>query len=99
MSWVKLQKQRILHILQWHHKMTVLWGFFVFRIWQENISLKDLQNKGVCLLKLQVGSQSTGLYGRTVIILEPRKHLGFSSLPSNSFGPGEMEELNILGFL
>ncbi|XP_076590281.1 DNA-binding protein SMUBP-2 isoform X2 [Chaetodon auriga] len=60
------------------------------RIWQENISLKDLQNKGVCLLKLQIGSQSTGLYGRTVIILEPRRHLGFSSLPSNSFGPGDI---------
>ncbi|KAM8893138.1 DNA-binding protein SMUBP-2 isoform 1-T2 [Spinachia spinachia] len=60
------------------------------RIWQENISLKDLQNKGVCLLKLQIGSQSTGLYGRTVIILEPRKYLGFSSLPSNSFGPGDI---------
>ncbi|XP_019934560.2 DNA-binding protein SMUBP-2 [Paralichthys olivaceus] len=60
------------------------------RLWQENISLKDLQNKGVCLLKLQIGSQSTGLYGRTVVILEPRKHLGFSSLPSNSFGPGDI---------
>ncbi|XP_004553091.1 DNA-binding protein SMUBP-2 [Maylandia zebra] len=60
------------------------------RVWQENISLKDLQNKGVCLLKLQIGSQSTGLYGRTVVILEPRKHLGFSSLPSNSFGPGDI---------
>uniref|UniRef100_A0A3Q3MFF6 Immunoglobulin mu DNA binding protein 2 n=1 Tax=Labrus bergylta TaxID=56723 RepID=A0A3Q3MFF6_9LABR len=57
------------------------------RIWQENISLKDLQSKGVCLLKLQIGSQFTGLYGRTVIVLEPRKHLGFSTLPSNSFGP------------
>nr|XP_046251384.1 DNA-binding protein SMUBP-2 isoform X2 [Scatophagus argus] len=60
------------------------------RIWQENVSLKDLQNKGVCLLKLHIGSQSTGLYGRTVIVLEPRKHLGFSSLPSNSFGPGDI---------
>ncbi|XP_026166279.1 DNA-binding protein SMUBP-2 [Mastacembelus armatus] len=60
------------------------------RTWQENISLKDLQNKGVCLLKLQIGSQSTGLYGRTVVVLEPRKHLGFSSLPSNSFGPGDI---------
>ncbi|XP_045893560.1 DNA-binding protein SMUBP-2 [Micropterus dolomieu] len=60
------------------------------RIWQENISLKDLQNKGVCLLKLQIGSQSTGLYGRTVVVLEPRKHLGFLSLPSNSFGPGDI---------
>ncbi|TNN00243.1 hypothetical protein fugu_011489 [Takifugu bimaculatus] len=60
------------------------------RLWQENVSLKDLQSKGVCLLKLQIGSQSTGLYGRTVLILEPRKHLGFSSLPSNSFGPGDI---------
>ncbi|XP_060891467.1 DNA-binding protein SMUBP-2 [Labrus mixtus] len=60
------------------------------RIWQENISLKDLQSKGVCLLKLQIGSQFTGLYGRTVIVLEPRKHLGFSTLPSNSFGPGDI---------
>lgn len=65
---------------------------FVLRIWQENVSLKDLQNKGVCLLKLQIGSQSTGMYGRTVVVLEPRKHLGFSSLPSNSFGPGEVED-------
>ncbi|XP_032380575.1 DNA-binding protein SMUBP-2 [Etheostoma spectabile] len=60
------------------------------RVWQENISLKDLQNKGVCLLKLQIGSQSTGLYGRTVVVFEPRKYLGFSSLPSNSFGPGDI---------
>ncbi|KAM7414762.1 hypothetical protein PAMA_019532 [Pampus argenteus] len=60
------------------------------RLWQENVSLKDLQNKGVCLLKLQIRSQSTGLYGRTVLVLEPRKHLGFSSLPSNNFGPGDI---------
>ncbi|XP_073327807.1 DNA-binding protein SMUBP-2 [Pagrus major] len=60
------------------------------RIWQENVSLKDLQNKGVCLLKLHIGSQSTGLYGRTIVVLEPRKHLGFLSLPSNSFGPGDI---------
>uniref|UniRef100_A0A672G9Y0 DNA-binding protein SMUBP-2 n=1 Tax=Salarias fasciatus TaxID=181472 RepID=A0A672G9Y0_SALFA len=63
------------------------------RLWQENVSPKDLQNKGVCLLKLQIGSQSTGLYGRTVLVLEPRKHLGFSSLPSNSFGPGDIAGL------
>ncbi|XP_071392360.1 DNA-binding protein SMUBP-2 [Centroberyx affinis] len=60
------------------------------RVWQENISLKDLQSKGVCLLKLQIGSQSTGMYGRTLVILEPRKHLGISLLPSNSFGPGDI---------
>nr|XP_057932312.1 DNA-binding protein SMUBP-2 isoform X1 [Doryrhamphus excisus] len=60
------------------------------RVWQENISPKDLQNKGVCLLKLQITSQSTGLYGRVVVVLEPRKYLGLSSLPSNSFGPGDI---------
>uniref|UniRef100_A0A671W8K9 DNA-binding protein SMUBP-2 n=1 Tax=Sparus aurata TaxID=8175 RepID=A0A671W8K9_SPAAU len=60
------------------------------RIWQENVSLKDLQNKGVCLLKLHIGSQSTGLYGRTIVVLEPRKYLGFLFLPSNSFGPGDI---------
>lgn len=68
--------------------------FCICRIWQENVSLKDLQSKGVCLLKLHIGSQSTGLYGRTVVVLEPRKHLGFSSLPSNSFGPGKMKGLD-----
>ncbi|XP_056137744.1 DNA-binding protein SMUBP-2 [Lampris incognitus] len=60
------------------------------RIWQENLSLKDLQSKGVCLLKLQIGSQCTGLYGRTLVILEPRKYIGASVLPSNSFGPGDI---------
>ncbi|XP_068615340.1 DNA-binding protein SMUBP-2-like [Brachionichthys hirsutus] len=60
------------------------------RIWQENVSLKDLQNKGICLLKLHIGSLSTGMYGRTVVVLEPTKYLGFSSLPSNSFGPGDI---------
>uniref|UniRef100_A0A3B3DTU3 DNA-binding protein SMUBP-2 n=1 Tax=Oryzias melastigma TaxID=30732 RepID=A0A3B3DTU3_ORYME len=60
------------------------------RTWQENSSLKDLQSKGICLLKLQIGSQFTGLYGRTVLVLEPRKYLGFSSLPSNTFGPGDI---------
>ncbi|CAL8356453.1 unnamed protein product [Lota lota] len=60
------------------------------RVWQENSSLKDLQSKGVCLLKLQIASQLTGLYGRTLVVLEPRKHMGVSVLPSNSFGPGDI---------
>lgn len=60
------------------------------RLWQENVSLKDLQSTGVCLLKLQIGSQSTGLYGRSLLVLESRKHTGCSILPSNSFGPGDI---------
>lgn len=60
------------------------------RLWQESVSLKELQSKGVCLLKLQVGSQSTGLYGRTVVIFEPRKHHGVAVLPSNNLSPGDI---------
>uniref|UniRef100_A0A3B3ZSH9 Helicase SMUBP-2/HCS1 1B domain-containing protein n=1 Tax=Periophthalmus magnuspinnatus TaxID=409849 RepID=A0A3B3ZSH9_9GOBI len=63
------------------------------RLWQESVSLKELQSKGVCLLKLQVGSQSTGLYGRTVVIFEPRKHYGVAALPSNSFSPGNSKQM------
>ncbi|KAJ0069990.1 hypothetical protein NL108_018485 [Boleophthalmus pectinirostris] len=60
------------------------------RLWQESVSLKQLQSTGVCLLKLQVVSQVTGLYGRTVLQFEPRKRLGVSVLPSNNFSPGDI---------
>nr|AAH98552.1 Ighmbp2l protein [Danio rerio] len=55
------------------------------RAWQENVSLKNLQHKGVCLMKLQIGSQHTGMYGRLLVIFEPRKCIGLSVLPSNTF--------------
>lgn len=60
------------------------------RAWQENVSLKNLQHKGVCLMKLQIGSQHTGMYGRLLVIFEPRKCIGLSVLPSNTFGPGDI---------
>ncbi|KAG5839939.1 hypothetical protein ANANG_G00210620 [Anguilla anguilla] len=60
------------------------------RSWQENVSLKDLQRKGVCLLKLQLESQRTSLYGRLLGLFVPRKHLATKILPSNSFGPGDI---------
>lgn len=58
------------------------------RSWQESLSLKELQNRGVCLLKLQVASQRTGLYGRLLVTFEPRKCTPAAALPSNSFTPG-----------
>lgn len=58
------------------------------RSWQENISLKELQSRGVCLLKLQVSSQRTGLYGRLLVTLEPRRCVAAAVLPSNSFTSG-----------
>ncbi|XP_017547494.2 DNA-binding protein SMUBP-2 [Pygocentrus nattereri] len=60
------------------------------RAWQQNLSLKNLQQKGVCLLKLQIGSQRTGMHGRLLVAFEPRKSIGPPVLPSNSFGPGDI---------
>ncbi|NXM24753.1 SMBP2 protein, partial [Oxyruncus cristatus] len=60
------------------------------RAWQESVSLKELQRRGVCLLKLQVTSQRTGLYGRLLVTFQPRKWDSDSELPSNNFGPGDI---------
>ncbi|NWR49136.1 SMBP2 protein, partial [Regulus satrapa] len=60
------------------------------RAWQESISLKELQRRGICLLKLQVTSQRTGLYGRLLLTFQPRKWDLDTELPSNSFGPGDI---------
>nr|DBA17390.1 TPA: hypothetical protein GDO54_002844 [Pyxicephalus adspersus] len=60
------------------------------RAWQENVSLKELQRKGVCLLKLQVANQKTGLYGRLLVTFTPRKYDAEAVLPSNSFGSGDI---------
>ncbi|NXS89588.1 SMBP2 protein, partial [Erpornis zantholeuca] len=60
------------------------------RAWQESVSLKELQRRGVCLLKLQVASQRTGLYGRLLVTFQPRKGDSGTELPSNTFGPGDI---------
>ncbi|XP_065611447.1 DNA-binding protein SMUBP-2 [Cyrtonyx montezumae] len=60
------------------------------RALQENISLKELQRRGVCLLKLQATNQRTGLYGRLLVTFQPRKYDSDAELPYNSFGPGDI---------
>ncbi|XP_058925286.1 DNA-binding protein SMUBP-2 [Kogia breviceps] len=60
------------------------------RSWQENVPLKELQSRGVCLLKLQVSSQRTGLYGRLLVTFEPRRCMSAAVLPSNSFTSGDI---------
>ncbi|XP_012521067.1 PREDICTED: DNA-binding protein SMUBP-2 [Propithecus coquereli] len=60
------------------------------RSWQENISPKELQSRGVCLLKLQVSSQCTGLYGRLLVTFKPRRCGLVVPLPSNSFTSGDI---------
>ncbi|KAK2525275.1 Ighmbp2 [Columba guinea] len=60
------------------------------RAWQESVSLKELQRRGVCLLKLQPANQRTGLYGRLLVTFQPRKCDSDAELPYNSFGPGDI---------
>ncbi|NXJ67982.1 SMBP2 protein, partial [Rostratula benghalensis] len=60
------------------------------RAWQESVSLKELQRRGVCLLKLQAAAQRTGLYGRLLVTFQPRTYGSDTELPSNSFGPGDI---------
>ncbi|KAM6461611.1 DNA-binding protein SMUBP-2 isoform 2-T2 [Liasis olivaceus] len=60
------------------------------RAWQEGISLKELQRRGVCLLKLELACQKTGLYGHLLVTLQPQKRGLETELPSNSFGPGDI---------
>ncbi|NXW07397.1 SMBP2 protein, partial [Fregetta grallaria] len=60
------------------------------RAWKESISLKELQRRGVCLLKLQAANQRTGLYGRLLVSFQPRKYDSDAELPYNSFGPGDI---------
>jgi len=56
---------------------------FFCRILHENISAKELERRGVCLLKLIIASRRVGLYGRTVLQFEAAK-----DLPSHNITPG-----------
>ncbi|XP_062973117.1 DNA-binding protein SMUBP-2 [Elgaria multicarinata webbii] len=60
------------------------------RAWKESISLRELQRRGVCLLKLDIANQRTGLYGRLLVTLQPKKHGSEADLPCNSFGSGDI---------
>ncbi|XP_053400098.1 DNA-binding protein SMUBP-2-like [Mercenaria mercenaria] len=57
----------------------------------EKLPSKELQRRGVCLLKLHIGSRKTGLFGRVILSFET--HL--ETLPSHSFSPGDIVGLNI----
>ncbi|XP_033095594.1 DNA-binding protein SMUBP-2-like [Anneissia japonica] len=58
------------------------------RVFQENLPLKELQQRGVCLLKLHITSQYTGLYGRKLVVFEGPQTNTNGSLPAHSFSPG-----------
>ncbi|XP_072015866.1 DNA-binding protein SMUBP-2-like [Amphiura filiformis] len=56
----------------------------------ENVSSKELQRRGVCLLKLHISNQSTGLYGRTLLTFELPKGHGDGKLPTHTFSSGDI---------
>eukprot|EP00058_Branchiostoma_floridae_P023293 XP_002608783.1 hypothetical protein BRAFLDRAFT_255503 [Branchiostoma floridae] len=58
------------------------------RLLQDQVSPKELQRRGVCLLKLGVAEQSVGLYGRSLLTLRPGHAGGARELPSHTFTPG-----------
>ncbi|NXU76615.1 SMBP2 protein, partial [Oreotrochilus melanogaster] len=60
------------------------------RTWQQSVSLRELQHRGLCLLHLRAASHRTGLYGRLLVTFQPRKHPPDTELPYNSFGPGDI---------
>ncbi|XP_074086984.1 DNA-binding protein SMUBP-2 isoform X2 [Macrotis lagotis] len=60
------------------------------RAWQESVPPRELQRRGVCLLRLRLGSLRTGLYGRLLAVLEPGAGAPAAGLPCNSFGPGDI---------
>ena len=56
---------------------------------QDNVSPKELQRRGVCLLKLRLRGRRTGLYGRLLLTFEVNKPGSDGKLPSHSLTPGE----------
>ncbi|XP_078665044.1 DNA-binding protein SMUBP-2-like isoform X2 [Branchiostoma floridae x Branchiostoma belcheri] len=60
------------------------------RLLQDQVSPKELQRRGVCLLKLGVVEQSVGLYGRSLLTLRPGHAGGAKELPSHTFTPGDI---------
>ncbi|XP_060062614.1 DNA-binding protein SMUBP-2-like [Ylistrum balloti] len=62
------------------------------RILTEKLPIKELQRRGVCLLKLCIAGRRTGFYGRIVITFEKSRNQ--HELPSHNFTPGDIAGLS-----
>ncbi|NXA37648.1 SMBP2 protein, partial [Eudromia elegans] len=58
------------------------------RTWQEGLSPRELQRRGLGLLGLHAAGQRTGLYGRLLVTFEGPP--GAAALPSHTLGPGDI---------
>ncbi|XP_050417004.1 DNA-binding protein SMUBP-2 [Patella vulgata] len=63
------------------------------RLLTEKLPAKELQNRGVCLLKLRLAERRSGLYGRNISTFEP--FWSGAELPSHNLTPGDIVGLNL----
>ena len=69
--------------LFWNERKNIV---FCFSHLNDTLPPKELQRRGVCLLKLHIRSRRTGFYGRTVVTFEPGG--GSQELPAHNLTPG-----------
>ena len=68
------------------------------RKFQENVSAKQLQEKGVCLINLAVQNIRSGLYGRSIVTFVSK--IAGKELPSTNLSSGirSIRENSVLSF-
>ncbi|KAK0042710.1 DNA-binding protein SMUBP-2 [Biomphalaria pfeifferi] len=66
----------------------------------QRLSAKELQRRGICLLKLEIKSRRSGLYGRMVLVFGSQLGPGAKQvkveLPSHNFTPGDIVGLGLM---
>ncbi|XP_046352610.1 DNA-binding protein SMUBP-2-like [Haliotis rufescens] len=63
------------------------------RVLTEKLPPKELQRRGVCLLKLRLAGRNSGLYGRTLVTFEP--FWAGKDFPSHNLTPGDIIGLTL----
>lgn len=65
------------------------------RVRTAQFSPKQLQQQGICLLKLEISESCTGLYGRTVLTLKTSGPVVNGELPAHKFSPGDIAGISL----
>ncbi len=61
-------------------------------------SISELEKRGVCISRLAIVSQSTGMFGRAMLVFEStRGNPGQRCLPASKFSPGDIVGLYVGG--
>lgn len=65
-------------------------------VYKANFSLKQLEQKGICITRLLVSEHRTGLYGRCLLMLSDRRGNNFP-LPQTSIRTRDIVEIKTIG--